>query len=179
MLQNKRLWLVLLLVVAGFYLLVLNQNRRHIKHLNDQSTEKTNTSDNDYIIKDDEEKILTAARDFNITCSNGSNSEIMEVLDFEGFDNEKGSDKYIVPNIVHLIYLRVTTINFMQMVTIYSIFLNQNPDKIYIHCDNCSFHGQYWNQLMATKCLKEKIEFHRVPTHATIFGTKFKWIQHR
>lgn len=102
-----------------------------------------------------------------------------DITDFEGFDNKNGTDRYIVPNIVHLIYLQMTTIKFYQAVNIYSILLNQNPDLIYLHCDNCSFHGFYWEQINSIKELKQKIVIKKLEFHDTIFGKKQGWVHHR
>jgi len=116
----------------------------------------------------------------------GANSETVEryentdydIIDFEGFDNETGLDYNIIPNIVHLLYLNTTNVSFYQAVNIYSIFLNQNPDKIYMHCDNCSFHGHYWNQINSIIELKRKLVIHKIPFHDTIFGQKYGWVHH-
>ena len=102
-----------------------------------------------------------------------------EILNFENFNNVNGSHKFIVPNIVHLIYLRVPFIKFYQALCIYSIFLNHNPELIYIHCDNCSFTGYYWDEINSIEPLRKKIRIHELPTRNHIFGIKYGWIQHR
>jgi hypothetical protein len=78
---------------------------------------------------------------------------IDDYLDFEGFDNVNGVNKSIVPNIVHLIYLNETNINFYQMICIFSIYFNHKPELIYFYCDDCSFHGKYWEQIKSNKGL--------------------------
>ena len=79
-------------------------------------------------------------------CENRYDSyDYHQYIDFESFDNANGSDHFIVPNIVHMIYLdrklpnKKPKFEFAHMIALYSIFLNQNPDKIYIHCDVCEF----------------------------------------
>ena len=95
---------------------------------------------------------------------------IDDYLDFEGFDNEKGVNKSIVPNMVHLVYLNATKIKFYQMICIFSIYFNHKPELIYFHCDNCSFHGQYWEKIKSHKGLWNIIKIHKIPTRNTIFG---------
>jgi hypothetical protein len=102
-----------------------------------------------------------------------------DMFDFEGFDNQTGSDRLIVPNIVHLIYLNSTEIKFYQAINIYSIFLNQKPEKIFIHCDNCSFSGHYWKQINSIKELSEVLKINQIPVKDKIFGIKYGYIEHR
>lgn len=101
------------------------------------------------------------------------------ILDFEGFDNVNGTDRYIVPNIFHLIYLNTPNIKFYQAINIYSIFLNHKPDLIVIHCDNCTFWGYYWNEIQSIDELSKIVKLNKLPNIKTIFGKKFKFIQHR
>jgi hypothetical protein len=99
-----------------------------------------------------------------------------DTLDFEGFDNKKGSSRLIVPNIVHLVYLKQPKIKFYQMISIFSIFLNQKPDRIYIHCDDCSFYGTYWKKINEVKSLVKVLKLHKVPSTDKIFGITNGWI---
>jgi hypothetical protein len=101
------------------------------------------------------------------------------ILDFEGFNNVNGTDRYIVPNIFHLIYLNSPNIKFYQAINIYSIFLNHKPDLIVIHCDNCSFWGYYWNEIQSIDELSKIVKLNKLPNIKTIFGKSFKFIQHR
>jgi hypothetical protein len=96
-------------------------------------------------------------------------------LDFEGFDNINGVNMSIVPNIVHLIYLNETKIKFYQMICIFSIYFNHNPELIYFHCDDCSFHGKYWEQIKSNKGLWSIIKIHKIPLVYTLFGIR-SWI---
>lgn len=110
------------------------------------------------------------------------NDEIdYDFFDFEGFDNNDNTTNFtriIVPNIVHLIYLNMTEIKFYQMANIFSIFVNSRPDKIFIHCNNCSFHGPYWEQILKVEDLVKIISIKQVVYHNTIFGTKTEVIHH-
>ena len=96
-------------------------------------------------------------------------------LDFLGFDNINGVNKSIVPNIVHLIYLNETKIKFYQMICIFSIYFNHKPELIYFHCDDCSFHGKYWEQIRSYKELWSIIKIHKIPYKEKIFGKKYGW----
>ena len=101
-----------------------------------------------------------------------------EYIDFEDFDNKNGTSYQIVPNIVHYIFLNKPKIEFYHMVNIFSLFFNHRPDKIYFHCDNCSFSGKYFEALKSNKELWNLIEIHPIPFHVTIFGQHYKWINH-
>ena len=107
-----------------------------------------------------------------------SQSEDYDILDFEEFDNQKGANSYIVPNIVHLLYLQTTEIQFYQALNIYSIFLNLKPDLIYIHCDDCRLHGHYWEEMNSIQDLKNIIQVKQLQFHRTIFGKEYGWINH-
>lgn len=103
-----------------------------------------------------------------------------DFFDFENFDNNETnrSTRIIVPNIVHLIYLEQTDIRFTQMINIFSIFLNHRPNKIYIHCSNCSFYGPYWERILACKELVKILVLKQVTSHTTIFGVKARFNHH-
>lgn len=103
-------------------------------------------------------------------------------FDFEGFDNNNANqtrDRLLVPNIIHLIYLNLNEIKFYQCINIYSIFLNQKPDRIYIHCNKCEFTGKYWQELNSIDEIRRVLVVNKVKEIDTIFGKKVGWIQHR
>jgi mannosyltransferase OCH1-like enzyme len=102
-----------------------------------------------------------------------------DILSFENFDNQNGSNESIVPNIVHLIYFEKSSLKFYEMINIFSIFFNHKPDVIYIHCDDCSFSGKYWEKIVAFKSLWAIIRINQVQKTQTIFGVKYGWVQHR
>ena len=109
-----------------------------------------------------------------------------DIIDFEYYDNSISITEanqrnlpIIVPNIVHLIYLDYTFIKFVDMISIFSIYFNHKPDHIYFHCDNCSFHGKYWETIKQKLDNKNILKIHKIPKHVTIFGKKAGWIQHR
>ena len=175
--QAKKVIIVITLCSIGLFMFNIGERQNGIENeLKHKGKRETNSSTTNLTQLWDENIELRCS---NTSLENNSRSKLQEVFDFEEFDNEKGTDQLIVPNIVHLIYLNVISINFNQLMCIYSIFLNQNPDKIMIHCDNCEFGGRYWEQLMATRCLREKIVLHKIPSYYTIFGVQVNWITHR
>jgi mannosyltransferase OCH1-like enzyme len=133
--------------------------------------------------------IIVALRMFSISYNINIKKELFEItqeylnddiIDFENFNNSitlPKNSKLIVPNIVHLIYNDYTFIKFTDMINIFSIHFNQRPDRIYLHCDNCSFYGKYWNQV--NEKLEHVIYIHQIPKHKTIYHQKIGWIQHR
>lgn len=96
-----------------------------------------------------------------------------DFIDFEDFNNTNGLDYDIIPNIVHLLYLNQPYLRFFEMVNIFSIFFNHKPDKIYFHCDNCSFSGKYFNVIRNYPDLWNIISIHKIPFHKTIFRKKY------
>ena len=104
--------------------------------------------------------------------------ELPEYIDFEDFDNENGTSYQIIPNVVHYLFLNKTVVDFYHMVNILSLYLNHGPDKIYFHCDNCSFSGKYFEALKSNQELWNLIEIHPIPFHSTIFRKKYGWINH-
>lgn len=93
-----------------------------------------------------------------------------QIFDFEGFDNQIGVNKSIIPNIVHLLFLKQANIKFYQLVNILSIYYNHKPDYIYFHCDDCNFKGKYFETLKKIKSIWSIIKLFRVPSKVTIFG---------
>jgi hypothetical protein len=102
-----------------------------------------------------------------------------DIIDFEVFDNKRGAKMKIIPNIVHLIYLNLTKIAFYQAINIYSVYLNQKPDRIYIHCDLCNFTGYYWSEINSVTKLKQLIKINKINVSRTVFDVEYGWIQHK
>jgi hypothetical protein len=100
-------------------------------------------------------------------------NRIQELIDFEGFDNQNGTSHPIIPNIAHYIFLNKPTIEFYHMVNIFSLFFNHRPEKIYFHCDNCSFTGKFFDALKSNKELWSLIDIHHIPPKKTIFGQEY------
>ncbi|XP_075537218.1 uncharacterized protein LOC142572171 [Dermacentor variabilis] len=81
-----------------------------------------------------------------------------------------------VPNIVHFIRLGNASLSFIEVVSIRAAWLQQNPDFLMIHCNNCSatIHSAHW------KLIKDipRLTLRYVEKPETIFGTKVSWIEH-
>ena len=56
-------------------------------------------------------------------------------MDFEQFDNQVGADRFIVPNIVHYLRLKLDRFTFTDYLCLISAFINQKPNFIIIHTD--------------------------------------------
>ena len=120
---------------------------------------------------------LVVAEPFYEYRSNVSSSDI---INFENFDNHANysvndSHPFIVPNIVHLIYIGETEMRFHNMICIFSIYLNHRPDLIIIHCDNCSFTGYYWFRIKSAGDLAKRIKLHRINSKLSIFNQQGKY----
>lgn len=56
-------------------------------------------------------------------------------MDFEGFDNETGHHRFIVPNIVHYIRLKQVRFTYTDYLCLLSVHIHHRPDFIIIHTD--------------------------------------------
>jgi hypothetical protein len=109
-----------------------------------------------------------------------SNGPENSFYNFEKFDNQTGFNCYIVPNKVHYILMNKTELNFGHFLSILSAYLNQQPKRIYIHCDVCNFHGKYWNELMRIGDLSSILVPKKIKNFSrNIFGVKARWIEHK
>ena len=70
----------------------------------------------------------------------------VDVKKFENFNNETGTDRFIVPNIVHFVQFNRSSFKFFEYICLRSAYLQQRPDYIFIHTDiKSGFKGKYWN----------------------------------
>ena len=173
----KNLIFASLVLTAIIYLAKVNQidvedGKKSATVMSKEDFMESTAENDERAIEDMEEEVDRCAK-------RHGGDEYQEVFDFEAFDNKKGATIFIVPNIVHTAYLNQTFVEFDHMITLFSIFLNHNPAKIMIHCDDCSFHGPYWKAILSTRCLKDKIVIHQVTLRDKIFGTEIEFNQHR
>ena len=54
---------------------------------------------------------------------------------FQGFNNETGADRFIVPNIIHFIRFNQPEYSFIDYVVMKAAMRNHRPDYFYIHTD--------------------------------------------
>ena len=92
----------------------------------------------------------------------------------------ESNDTYIVPNIVHYLWFTNVTgikgkhgFNFVQYVSIQSVYKIQKPDKIFFHCDVIPT-DIWWQK--AWRDFPLSIVFH--PSRSDIFGVKSQHIEH-
>ncbi len=106
-------------------------------------------------------------------------NEFEEIINFEGFNNETGSDDLIVPNLIHYVHLNQEIIEFHLFLSILSVWLNHKPDFIYLHCNPCNYTGRYWNTLQNMKELKSKLIIKPLKNKkTTLFNREPGWIHH-
>ncbi|KAL1422254.1 hypothetical protein MTO96_022135 [Rhipicephalus appendiculatus] len=88
----------------------------------------------------------------------------------------KEYDDTIVPNIVHFIRLGNAPLSFIEVVSIRAAWLQQRPDSLMIHCNNCSATtaSENWKHIKDIP----RLILNYVEKPETIFGTKVSWIQH-
>ncbi|CAN8012182.1 unnamed protein product, partial [Ixodes pacificus] len=93
---------------------------------------------------------------------------------FYGASNVTGFHKPVVPNVVHFIRLNQTEISFWDAVCIRSVYLNQNPTGILVHCSPCELKGRYASWIADIPTLQ------LVPIEApeSVFGLEFGCVQH-
>jgi mannosyltransferase OCH1-like enzyme len=122
-----------------------------------------------------------ASKKFSYKTKNVSQLDYDEkFVDFEGFDNIAGASEFLVPNIVHYVCLKQTKLSFSLFLSILSAWQNQKPSRIYIHCDDCSFNGKYWNELLKLKELNQILYINKLENFKeTIFKKKPGWIHHK
>ena len=93
-------------------------------------------------------------------------------LNFSGFDNETGSNNFIVPNIIHFIYFNKTQLTFVDYVVLRAAMRNHGPDKFYIHSNNQEkpLSGKYWDWVRKDKELWSRIQVFHLDLPQEIFG---------
>ncbi|KAL1469611.1 hypothetical protein MTO96_024906 [Rhipicephalus appendiculatus] len=66
---------------------------------------------------------------------------------FYDTDGHTGYSHDIIPDIVHLVRYNQTEINFIDVLSFRSLYINHRPEKIYVHCSPCGFTGNYTHLL--------------------------------
>lgn len=77
---------------------------------------------------------------------------------------------FVVPNIVHFVRLGNAPLSFVEVVCIRAAWLHQNPDILFIHCENCSstVRSPNWKHVKDIPQLVVSVAMIR----RTLFGTK-------
>lgn len=97
---------------------------------------------------------------------------IDDKIQFDGFDNVTGAERFIVPNIIHFIHYNKTTLNFVDYVVILAAMRNHKPDKFYFHSNipDVNLTGKYWDWVRNHTDLWSRIEVAYLEAPAEIFG---------
>ena len=94
---------------------------------------------------------------------------------FQGFNNETGADRFIVPNIIHFIRFNQPEYSFIDYVVIKAAMRNHRPDYFYIHTDvpgPGNFTGRYWSLIKEDYELWSRIRLLHLDLPEEIFGQK-------
>ena len=87
--------------------------------------------------------------------------------------NETGLPFDIVPNTVHYILFALNEIRFAHFLSMLSVFKNQKPKLIYIHCDCHRLTGQYWDRVvMVSNKTSIPIVLREIVKPTQIYGQK-------
>ena len=92
---------------------------------------------------------------------------------FKDFDNDTGTDRFIVPNIIHFIRFNQTEYSFIDYVVIKAAMRNHRPDFFYIHTDVVglgNFTGRYWELIKADYEIWFRIRLFPIKVEVEIFG---------
>uniref|UniRef100_A0A0P6DHA5 Sulfotransferase sult n=2 Tax=Daphnia magna TaxID=35525 RepID=A0A0P6DHA5_9CRUS len=95
-----------------------------------------------------------------------------EELKFLYFNNETGTDHFIVPNIIHLIRFNKTEFSFVDYICTQAAFRNHRPDHFYIHTDSPGgkFRGKYWELIERDLELRSRIRILPLEPPSEIYG---------
>jgi hypothetical protein len=70
-------------------------------------------------------------------------------------------------------------IDFVNYLSLKSVFKIQNPDKVMIHCSCDKLEGKYWDKLKnSTEEIQNKIIIRKIEKSGYIFGFKFSCVYH-
>ncbi|GAB6029582.1 hypothetical protein CHUAL_005325 [Chamberlinius hualienensis] len=117
------------------------------------------------LVSNSTKKCLPAICDYNIQFNNRS--------------NVVGFSFPVIPDIVHVLYMKQRQITFVQMVCIRSVLQNHNPHRLLLHCSECvdgkTMEGKYWNMLGE---FKSRIEIVPIEEPKSIYGQKLTSVFH-
>jgi hypothetical protein len=126
-------------------------------------------------------KSTTKIEDRCIRINEKHNKYSDEYMDFEGFDNEKGTEnEFIIPNVFHYLNMYNPEITYRQYLSILAVAYFQRPQAIYIHHDeNIKLSGIYWMKLRSNKNINSLIKTNKISYKSnTIFEQNVKIKEH-
>lgn len=106
--------------------------------------------------------------------------EPKEDFNFDYFDNQEGHFFPIIPNLVHYVVFDLVSIDFTTFLSMTSVIKIQQPDHLWIHCNQIIEENHYYSLIKALANLtKTKVSLHQFnpPTH--VFGQPLSSVYHR
>lgn len=99
-----------------------------------------------------------------------------DIVDFAYADNTTGFEFDIVPNIVHFVKLGDDPLSLVDAVSVRAASLQQRPDVLMIHCDNCQAvkKSTYWNLVGDIS----ELVLRDIERPTEIFGLKLVQVEH-
>ena len=116
--------------------------------------------------------LLSALFFYNLPTSRYEKKIDRVSAEFNGFNNETGVDRFIVPNIIHLIRFNQVEFSYVDYICIKAAFINHRPDYFYIHTDvpEAKLEGKYWERIQNNQQLKSRIRILPINVPTEIFG---------
>ncbi len=106
-------------------------------------------------------------------------SDVINMIFDNSFDNNTGADRLIVPNIIHFIRYDNFELNFVDYVVLKAAWRNHKPDRIYIHTNiiDVRYPGKYWDWVQQDVDLWSRIKVSYIQIPTTVFGKNVseKW----
>jgi len=112
-----------------------------------------------------------------IPSTDSVKSEEKWTQSFQGFNNETGADRFILPNIIHFVRFNQTEYSFIDYVVIKAAMRNHRPDYFYIHTDipgPGNFTGRYWNLIQKDYEILSRIRLFYLKAPSDILGQPIK-----
>lgn len=99
-----------------------------------------------------------------------------DMVDFTYADNVTGFEQSVVPNVVHFVIMGGAPLGFVTMVCIRAAWIQQRPDRLWIHCDMCEAvsRSTYWSMVKDIPGL----ELRKINRPRWIFGRKLSSVYH-
>ena len=108
------------------------------------------------------------------------NSVVDPKVEFKGFNNVTGAERFIVPNIIHFIRFDDFELKFIDYLVLLAAMRNHRPDKFYIHTNekDVQYTGKYWDWVQKDEELWKRIKVLYLEIPTDIFGLKLSegWI---
>jgi len=94
------------------------------------------------------------------------------MTDFKGFNNFTGSERYLVPNIIHYLRFNKTTFSLVDYICIRSAYVNHNPELIIFHTNVDMFRGEFWEKITKEPGFYARIRIEMMQVPSEIYGNE-------